>query len=296
MSSPSADACPVLSDVSGLEPMWRYEAEPLSIYCYWRYAKNFVRACAAPSFREIKAVSARRRWLVYFIFSPDGRMRPFHRDTLRRLQAHAAGLLVVFAAPEPAQIPDEVIRVSDACFWKDLRGYDFSAYAIALRMIADCSPGADVLVMNDSVFGPLSDLTPFLDGAPWDLTGFTASEGSGQRHIQSYAFILRNVTPGRLHNLRWIFSPRFAFNTAFGAISCQELWMARAAARTMSVGSFWFGSSAHCDDPSLACAVKLVNAGHPFLKRSLVGKHRRFQNEGDVDRLIARLGYDDERK
>lgn len=281
-----------MRDVSGTQSLWRYARDRLPLGCYWRYAKNIFRARRPPPFRELKPLDARERWIVYFIYSPDGTLQAHHHYALRRLRAHAAGLLVVFASADEGKVPTEVRANSDACFWKGLGGYDFSAYTIALRAIADKSPGADVLVMNDSVFGPISDLTPFFDKAPWDLTGFTGSDGSNQLHIQSYAFILKDVTPRRLHDLRWIFSPHFAFNNAFGAISCQELWMSRFAARTMSVGSFWYASFADRGDISLTQAVELVEAGMPFLKRSLTGKHKRFQNDGDVDKLIGRLGCD----
>jgi len=243
----------------------------------------------APPFKVLKPVTQRHRWLVYFIFAPAGKLEPYHHFSLRKLRQHDAGLLVIFAGKVPGEIPAAIADVADACYWKGLNGYDFSAYSIALNAIATHSPGADVLVMNDSVFGPLVDLTPFLDDAPWNLTGFTATNVSGQKHIQSYAFILKDVTADRLHALRWIFPERFAFNSAVGAVSCQELWFARVASRSMLVGSYWYGEDAVSHDPSLTRAVALVEAGFPFLKRSLLGKHKKFQPAGEVEQLLKRL-------
>jgi hypothetical protein len=278
--------------IDGLERNWHYEREPLELRCYTRYFRRFLGARPAPSFAELKPVTPRNRWLVYFIFAPNGRLEPFHHYSLNQLRRHDSGLLVVVAGPSSADVPQTVLDCADAVFWKALNGYDFSAYGIALREIAKGSAGADVLVMNDSVFGPLTDLTPFIDNAPWELTGFTATNVSEQKHIQSYAFIMKNVTPERLLALRWIFPSAFAFNTASQTISCQELWFARAASRSMSVGAFWYGAEDVAHDPSLSRADALVRAGFPFLKRSLLGKHKRFQSTPEIQRLVDELGCD----
>jgi hypothetical protein len=275
--------------IDGMECNWTYEPEPLPLSCYARYWWRAMAARPAPRFTIIKEVALRPRWNIYFIYAPTGHLEAHHRFTLRRLKAHCISLLVVFASPSPTDVPSMMDDYADAIYWKALGGYDFSAYSIGLRAVARQSSGSHVLVMNDSVFGPFVDLTPYIDEAPWDLTGFTAHDGSGQRHIQSYAFIMKDVTEGRLDSLGWILPTRLAFNTAHGAIACQELWFARVASRSMSIGAFWWGADAKVHDPSLTKAVELIDAGFPFLKRSLLTRQSRFYPPGVVQQLVDRL-------
>lgn len=276
-------------EVTDLECCWTYEPEQLPLECYVRYWRRALGARAAPDFSVLKEVAPSPRWVVYFMYAPTGDLETYHAFTLRRLKEHGIRLQVIVASPTPSDVPPAVFEYADAVCWKALNGYDFSAYSIALRSIAVRSPGARVLVMNDSIFGPYGDLTSFMDEAPWDLTGFTATDSGNQLHIQSYAFIMKDVTAARLNALRWIFPTRLAFDSAYGAISCQELWFAREAARSMSVGSFWWGADAVVHDPSLTRAVNLVDAGFPFLKRSLLARQSRFHPPGVIEKLRQRL-------
>lgn len=277
-------------EVAGMQCYWAFEPEQLAPARRWRYWRRAFGVRRAPNFSVLKPVSSNPRWIIYFMYSPEGRLEPYHEFTLRRLKEHGLRLLVVVASPAPSDVPHVVLDHADAVYWKALSGYDFSAYSIALRAIADRSSGARVLVMNDSVFGPYGDLTSYIESAPWDLTGFTATDAGSQRHIQTYAFIMKDVTVARLNALRWIFPTKLAWNTAFGAISCQELWFAREAARSMSVGSFWWAAaSATMHDPSLTKAVELVDAGFPFLKRSLLERHSRYQPPGAIELLRRQL-------
>ncbi len=277
-------------EVDGMQCYWAYKPERLSFACWWRYWRRAFGVRRAPNFSVLKEVSSNPLWIIYFMYSPAGRLEPHQAFALRRLKEHGIPLLVVVASPAPFDVPQTVLDHADAVYWKALSGYDFSAYAIALRAIARRSSGARVLVMNDSVFGPYGDLTSYIEAAPWDLTGFTATDGGSQRHIQTYAFIMKDVTVARLNALRWIFPTKLAWNTAYGAISCQELWFAREAARSMSVGSFWWGAtSAAVHDPSLTNAIELIDAGFPFLKRSLLARQSRFHPPGDIELLRRKL-------
>jgi lipopolysaccharide biosynthesis protein len=171
-----------------------------------------------------------------------------------------------------------------------LAGFDFSAYRIALEEIAARSPGADVIVMNDSNFGPFTDLRPFLAASAWALTGFTAST-EFKNHIQSYAFIMRDVTSSRLRSLRTVLFPWIVFDRWDLVIEFQELRLARIAARHMPVGAFWFADQSLSYNPTLIRPFDLLAAGHPFLKRSLLTKHSSYQSVGDVRDALRSRGH-----
>jgi hypothetical protein len=244
-----------------------------------------LRVCPAPAYRIIKPLDARPAWLVYFVFAPDGELNAGHRYTLQRLKDEGFALFIVCATAQPGSLPQELGRFADALYWKALSGYDFSAYAIALHAVGAVSPGASVTLLNDSVLGPFHDLRRLVTQSAWDLTGFTASS-LVENHVQSYGFVLRDVTPTRLAQLGPVLPLDHAFDRPGDVILCQETALAAVAARHMSVGAHWFSDAAHIADPTLVRPFDLLALGFPFVKKSLLAKHANFQ---DRDAVIARL-------
>lgn len=245
---------------------------------------------APPPTRVVTPVTPRRRWALYFIYAPDGRLRPSHRFTLRQLRSEGTGLAVVFASPPGGEMPAELVAGTDALFWKGLSGFDFSAYAMGLRALADNSPGADVLVMNDSVFGPFCPLDALWARMPWDLTGFTAS-GNVQNHIQSYAFMLRDWDRDKYDDLAGILRLHDAYDDYRHVVFCQETLFAEHAAKTMSVGSWWYADHQTCADVSIHAALSLVEAGFPFMKKSLFTKYAHALDQKKARDVLAATGH-----
>lgn len=239
-----------------------------------------------PSFFPLKPVVPRADWTVYFVYAPDGLLTPAHCFTLSRLRDLGMNLFVVCATRTVGEVPEALAAYADALYWKALRGFDFSAYALALNVIARQSPHARVLLLNDSVFGPFVDVRHRIDGAPWDLTGFTASSRI-ENHVQSYSFVIKDVTRARVRSLWPVFFPRISLNTHVAVTLCQETRLARVAARSMSVGAYWYADAGKMSDPVLVRPFELLDAGFPFLKKSLVGKHSRFNPENAAEAYLA---------
>jgi len=223
------------------------------------------------------------RWNCYFLYLPSGQLTPAHLYTLDRLRALPGKLLAICATPQPASVP-AALADADALIWKGLSGYDFSAYALALRAIASGSPGADLFVMNDSVLGPFADLDRLFASAPWALTGFTAS-AMFENHIQSYAFLLRGVTGETVRALDQVMPAHRACDRYRDVVNLQETRFARFAARRMSVGALWHANDG--SDPSLDAAAWLLGQGFPFLKRSLLGRYARLQDEAALTAFLV---------
>jgi len=275
----------------GLQRDWTFvRSRPSLVGSLSRLKSRLTGRRTPPPHQALKPVAPRTRWSAYFAYLPDARLTPGHLFTIERLRRLEGGLLVVCATPRPADVPEELLALADALYWKGLSGYDFSAYAIALGAIAARSPGADVFVMNDSVLGPLADPKPMLDRAPWDLTAFTASSAL-ENHLQSYAFLLRDVTPGRIAAFGSALSERIAYDRFRDVVNLQETRFARLAARHMSVGAFWYADAARVGDPSLAGAAALLDAGSPFLKKSLLGHYAGFQDEALLREMLAARGH-----
>ncbi|KQN00012.1 hypothetical protein [Sphingomonas sp. Leaf25] len=276
---------PTARPVPGTISPWPFRASRRAPRALAGRVRGMLRSLrGAPASLEIKPVTQRPRWSLYFVWAPDGRIEDCHRFTLARLRERDAGVLVVVATPTPADIPRELYDAADALWWKALSGYDFSAYAIGLHAIAAASPAADVFVMNDSVFGPLLPLEPLLD-TPWDLTAMTASS-LFENHVQSYAFHLRGVTPARMRALASVFSRRWSVGQFQDVVFLQETRFARVAARTMSVGAWWWAAQGTGSDLMVRETGALVDAGMPFVKRSLFGKKR---EEADAPAVAAAL-------
>ena len=264
----------IIQPVDKLTSPWPFVASQPNLYSrVKRVCRGLFHRWPAPRYEVIKPLSQRDLWFVYFVYAPDGSLSAAHRFTLARLRDMNVNLFVVMACGSPSQIGDDVTTMADALYWKALDGFDFSAYTIALRAVAEVSPHATVYVQNDSVYGPLCDVRPFIEHAPWEMLGFTASSGQ-ENHIQSYAFVLRDVTPTRMSALADVLPLDTAYSHIFDVIECQEVRLARVAAQSMSVGACWFGNTKDLPDPVLARPVELVNAGFPFVKRSIYGgKH-----------------------
>jgi hypothetical protein len=276
--------------LSGLVKNWTFAPSAPGIVARLARLKSVVVGLrGAPAVVPLTRLQARRKWNGYFIYAPDGQLGTAHRYTLRALRALEGGLLVICATPHPRDVPADLARACDALYWKDLSGYDFSAYSLAMREVAVRSPGADLLLLNDSVLGPFGDLSAILAQAPWQLTGFTAWSAF-ENHLQSYAFLARDVTASTLHHLRSVLPSHLAFNHFQQVVNCQETRLARVAARTITVGALWFEPGAA--DPSLARAVALLRDGFPFLKRSLVaGKLADRADQELVRQLLQERGH-----
>ncbi|MDR7150078.1 lipopolysaccharide biosynthesis protein [Hydrogenophaga palleronii] len=161
--------------------------------------------------------------------------------------------MVICACPEGHPVLDELQTLCDALYWKAEKGWDFSAYAVALSELAHLSPGADVLVMNDSVFGPFRPLVPFMEAAPWRFTGFTANSLE-ENHVQSYAFVVKAIDAALMDALAPVMSTAWSYNSADPVILHQEKKLARVAAPHFSIGAF--GTATTQRNLICACSIR----------------------------------------
>jgi lipopolysaccharide biosynthesis protein len=279
------------ADLTALEANWTFRSSRSSLMSAIKRMRTAVQICPAPAVMTLKPVAPRDRWIAYFIYLPDGALTAAHRFTLSRLhEDRGSGKIIICATPTAHDIPDELVSIADALYWKALPGFDFSAYALAINEIAILSPGADLLLINDSVFGPFQPISSFWPQMHWDLTGFTAS-GQVQNHIQSYAFCLKNVDQHKLVALGSIFPRSFSYNDYQSVVYCQELQMGEIAARTMSVGALWYAKPNKCADPSLFAALPLVEKGFPFLKRALLTKHAGIYQTDRIEAILRSMHH-----
>lgn len=241
---------------------------------------------SGPQWQCIAAITPAERWIGYFVFAPDGVLEDHHRFTLERLRRHDARLAIVCAAPSAAAIPEELQGFADALYWKDLPGFDFSAFAIVVAEVARHAAGANLILMNDSVLGPFSDLYTVFNRAPWGMAGLTGYSLI-ENHIQSYAFRFRSVDERLAARMERIAGPALAFDRFADVIYCQETRFTRVMANATDAGALWFSDHrAGGGDLPLTWPFGLIDEGFPFLKRSLFTK---FEGMADSGRLRAFL-------
>jgi hypothetical protein len=267
----------------GVQSRWTFEPSSLD----WAHRAEALRARikrrAFPAHTLIRTCAPRMRWVAFFCYTPDGVLQGSQRVALQRYRDLGYAVHVVCAAPSVDRVPEEVAAYADSLHWKDLPGYDFSAYTVALRHLAAHSPGATVLVANDSVFGPIGDVRALVEEAPWALTGLTALSTPCQ-HVQAYAFVLKNLQPATMDAMSRVFTTRWALSWGDDVIVSQELRMAQQAARSMSVGSWLHADGGEIVDPTLVLPFELVALGLPYLKKSLLSKMAAF---GQAERVIS---------
>jgi lipopolysaccharide biosynthesis protein len=284
----------LINPVNGAQTLWTYKPSQARLSIVGRRWIARLFRGAFPSWKTLVPASPQTRWLAYFVYLPDGQLTAGHRFTLDRLAAERASLMVICACPDGHAVLDELRARCDALYWKDMPGYDFSAYALGLSELVLWSPGADVLFMNDSIFGPFAPLEPFIQAAPWRVTGFTANatRATEENHVQSYAFVIKNLQMDVLQAAAPSMSMSWAYNDIESVILLQETRLTRMLARHFDVGAYWCSIQREKSDLCLFRPRELIEAGFPFLKRSLLGKFAtRFQQLDDMKALLNSLGH-----
>lgn len=277
--------------VEGAQIFWNYEPSqprPRIVVARWRARRTRQKP---PVWKPLVPVSGTGRWLMYFLYAPQGQLSTQHRFTLKRLAAEDASVMIVCACPPNHPLLDELKRHCHALYWKGTDGFDFSAYAICLSELAQRAPGSDVLMFNDSMLGPFSALAPFVEQAPWRIAGLSAN-ALEENHLQSFALIARQVDPELLRVIAPVISSEWSYNSSDSVILLQETLLARVASPHVSVGAYWYTDGSRHQDLCLNCPEQMIDAGFPLLKRSLFGKFvGRFQSIASMQALLHRLDH-----
>jgi hypothetical protein len=257
----------------------------ISMFLRVRRLKVFLQnVTSAPASRLVRAPCCNGQWALYFVYTVTGEIFEQHVFTIDRLKASGFKVLVVIGSDQIGNCLPEGLKHADAVIVKGEHGFDFSGYAIGLRYLVHQFDEVDVLVLNDSVFGPFIDLMPLVMETRWRLTGFTSSSAV-ENHIQGYAFAFRALDRKLLASLETIFLRHCAFNFHGAVAFLQETRLARRASRVCSVGTLW-NPAEPLMDLTMAKPFQLVEEGFPFLKRSLLGK---FSSHFRRDEVLAVL-------
>lgn len=178
----------ILNVVQDTYRRWRFRWFLLQAYIsYWR---SFLRSPGQVIDTWTNGQKLGRRVAVFVHFDAAGEVQPYVLDYLRALRELAID--TVFVTNSGRLTPDARAALRALCAAVLVRrniGYDFGAMRDGLRH-ADATPETTdlLLVLNDSVYGPLSPLAPMverIDFAQADIWGATESY-QNRYHLQSF--------------------------------------------------------------------------------------------------------------
>lgn len=292
--------------------VWGFCYEPIADRVSWHLSRRHFRSDYVKQRWEGSSPakpSAKIAILVHF--STNGCFAGYFLYLLRALEA--AGFSTVIVSNAPRIDPDSLQTVLPFCarlLHRDNIGYDFGAWRDGIMATAEIAEAEQLLLVNDSIFGPLQNLAEILqrcDFGEADIWGMTDSFG-GKYHLQSY-FVLLGAKALKSkafaefwRNLRYVASKRvviykyeIGFSQAMlkGGLSLRALFPYRDLTKAV-LDCALAGPAAGTHplrDEYFERLFKSINAGHPlnpthyfweyliadlqfpFLKRELVEKN-----------------------
>lgn len=215
-------------------------------------------------------------------YSAQGRIDDYVIHLVQQLAA--AGCDVVFVSSCGPSFPlDEFDKIRSDVKGVILRhnfGYDFGSWKTAIDCCSELVSGYEqIMYMNDSVYGPYSNLKPVLEQVlenHWDIWALTDSHERNY-HFQTYCWGMGGkALHGRFHNWFWQRYFRF-YSDRDAVISRYELKLAQLAGSRFSlltgvvfpVNTFAVADMSKCN-PTQDLALELLQHDFPFVKRELL--------------------------
>jgi lipopolysaccharide biosynthesis protein len=191
-----------------------------------------------------------------------------------------------------AQVALDHYPFAEGVMIRQNRGYDFGAWASALKQTPNIERASLIALANDSVFGPLNTFDQMLSRVritDADVIGATESRQLGRRHLQSFLLFFK---PRALTDRTfWRFWDNVRAGGRTLAVSLYELNLARVLERGGLRTQALFPSPG-CRNPTLTRWRELIMDGFPYVKVALLR-----DNHWDADLtgwrgVLSAKGYD----
>lgn len=224
-----------------------------------------------------------KRLLCYAHFDGNGQVKPFVKHALNAMQPHC--LKTIFVSNSAIADDDrvELLSVCSDVLVNDNTGYDFYMWKLALEK-ADLSLYDEVVLMNSSIYGPVSDIgAAFNDMAELECDFWGITECfQMQPHIQSYFLVFRRrVLESQVFRHFW--DGVLPYTNKLQVIQSYEVgltqWLVETGFNPGVLCSFE-ELGRYCqtagkrlrkkDNASVKHALELLSIGNPFLKRDAV--------------------------
>jgi len=142
-------------------------------------------------FEAHNAHEPNQAWCVYSHFDVDGDVQAYVIEALKRIKA--SGLKIVVMSTSPSMSDAGLRAMSEyatTVILRDNIGYDFGSYKLGIEYLKEIKAKPhQLLITNDSVYGPFHSLKPILKKAKnFDIYGLTDSIDFNY-HLQSYFLV-----------------------------------------------------------------------------------------------------------
>lgn len=241
----------------------------------WRLAGRgapFDAADATCVHGDLAAADRSPRVAVVAHFDPASRFGPSVTAFAHALAEVGFLPVVVTTSPEPPDtrgLPPSAVVVA-----RPNRGYDFGSWAAGLRLLPTARRAAEIILANDSMVGPFAPLGDLMSRAAASRADVWAATSSLQvaPHLQSY---LLRFAPGLLARPELVefFGGIRHLDNKVAIVRRYELGLTRVIRRAglRSAAGFPAGTlGVGRANPTTAAWRELMEAGHPFFKRTLL--------------------------
>ncbi|WP_174284533.1 rhamnan synthesis F family protein [Sphingomonas bacterium] len=212
----------------------------------------------------------------------------------RAWQASGMSVILIVASDHLAAIKEDDLQFADGILLRENRGYDFGAWADAIRQLGKSIASLDLLVIaNDSVFGPFFGLDGVLadvravDG---DVVGLTESH-ERTHHFQSFVLFFKSrALRSEAFRLFW---RSVRQGDREWVIGCYEIRLRdRLSAAGLSTAVLYDTNQTDHRNPTLGRWRELVDRGFPYVKISLLRDNAYNVDLRGWDEAVRTTGYD----
>lgn len=200
---------------------------------------------------------------------------------------------VVLVSSTPKELKIDLGQLSEkplTVIRKPNFGYDFGSWAVALKVLPELQ-NHELLFLNDSMYGPFSDLTEILTRArqsPFGITGLTDSQ-EVRYHVQSYFLHFKEgVIQERAMERFW--NSIQHLDEHRDVVEQYEIDLTRTAQNAgIRVGSLypWNMVVNYWENPTLVGWKELLNSKFPFLKRRIFRDDLAPKTQDVLDQVTA---------
>lgn len=142
-------------------------------------------------FEAPNAHEPNQAWCVYSHFDADGGVQDYVIEALKRIRASGLKIVVMSTSPSISEAGLKAMsRYATTIILRDNIGYDFGSYKLGIAYLKEIkAKPCQLLVTNDSVYGPFHTIKPLLNKAKkFDIFGLTDSIDFNY-HLQSYFLV-----------------------------------------------------------------------------------------------------------
>lgn len=251
----------------------------------WSVAAEIVKPLAPVTGREVA---------LFVTHSRSGKIKPNVLPYVRALKAAGLDVFLIATVDRPVDLPADLLDLVDAAMVRRNAGYDFAAWAHALRLHPGLYGASTLYLLNDSVLpakdeARIVDLVERVRRSEADLVGLTESH-EWRWHVQSYFLAIKPRLLGSRGFHGFMADVRLLTRKDH-VIRAYEVRLAEIAEEYGSAVEVLYPSDTAIN-PTLFGWRDLVGRGMPFVKMLLLrGQFDAIDIDGWRD-VLADAGFD----